>query len=366
MIILICCNDSFSTYTFRRNLILNLMKKNHHVFVVCKGDHYLKKLVDEGINVIEVKMNNTSKNPWHDFLLYLKCRQIVKMVNPDIIINYTIKPHLYMTLAARHYNIKIINFVPGISSMLYQDTLAKKILVRFYRFVSRYTWGYIFLNQDDLFEFKFQKILRAHNKTFVLNSEGVDLNVYQRCEIMDFNKVKFLFVGRLVKEKGLLEYLQAASLIKQKYEDVEFYIAGQMYEKSGSTISMDIIREYEKRGIVKYLGFIENMPELYKQVHVVVLPSYREGMPISLIEALATGRAIIASMVPGSKELVKEKFNGFSCQARDVESLTKAMINYIELSNEDKHSLSHNAHQMAKNFDVNVIVEKQLEILELR
>ena len=180
MIILICCNDSFSVYTFRRRLIHYLIGQGYHVFVLCEKDEYFQKLIDEGINVINFKMNNTSKNIFKDYVLYRKFKKIVRNIEPDVIINYTIKPHLYMTLAARNKDIKIINFISGISSLLYDDNLVKKIIVLFYRLISRYTWGFIFLNHDDLIDFKNDQIVKNNHRVFVLNSEGVDLTMYKQ------------------------------------------------------------------------------------------------------------------------------------------------------------------------------------------
>lgn len=365
MIILICCNDSFSVYTFRRRLIHYLIGQGYHVFVLCEKDEYFQKLIDEGINVINFKMNNTSKNIFKDYVLYRKFKKIVRNIEPDVIINYTIKPHLYMTLAARNKDIKIINFISGISSLLYDDNLVKKIIVLFYRLISRYTWGFIFLNHDDLIDFKNDQIVKNNHRVFVLNSEGVDLTMYKQRKELNYDVLKFLFVGRLVKEKGVIEYLEASKQLKKQFKNVEFYIAGGGYKKGSSTISLDLIEEYEAQGVIKYLGFIDNMEDVYQDMHVVVLPSYREGMPISLIEALATGKAVIASKVPGSKDIVVNNVNGFLCEAKDIESLKDAIIKYINLSIDEKERLSQNALQMASQYNVNHIIKEQLEIIEL-
>lgn len=365
MIIVICCNDSFAAYTFRLKLIKALMNKGYKVYVFCGYDAYTNKLVSEGVKVINVNIEKTGKNIFADLKLYYEFKRLIKKIKPNILINYTVKPHLYCTLAARNKNIKIINFVAGVGSIFLHENILKKFVLKLYKLVSRYVWAYIFLNETDYADFNEYNILR-NNKVFFVSSEGVDLERFSFEKIDSFDNINFIFVGRLVKEKGLVEFLKASELIKQRFNNVNFFIAGDIYQKKNSSISLETISDYENRGIVKYLGFSEEMNQVYKNMHAVVLPSYREGMPISLIEGLAMGKVGIASDVAGCRNVIDDGVNGFLFKPRNVVSLQTAIKKYLKVPNDIKMKMSQQACEKAsQTYDVKKIVPYLINIIEM-
>lgn len=365
MTVIICCNDSFSAYNFRLNLIKALISKGYQLYVLCGYDNYTYKLQLEGVRVININIEKTGKNILSDYRLYLEIKKQIKILKPSVLINYTIKPHIYATLAARNKNIKIINFIAGVGSMFLKDNLIKRIIIFLYRHISRYVWGYIFLNKTDFTDFSKYKILRK-NKVFFVASEGVDLNLFKYQKTDSYDIINFIFVGRLVKEKGLLEYLQVSEIIKREYKNVNFYIAGKLYEKKNSSIDIQIINLYQKKGLIKYLGFCEQMNEIYRNMHALVLPSYREGMPISLIEGFAMGKIAIASNVAGCKDIIDDSQNGFLFEPKNLVSLQMAIKKYLALPTQKKVLMSQNAFEKAsKEYDVKRIVPYLVNIIEM-
>lgn len=364
MTIALCCNDSFAAYNFRLNFIKALINRGYKLYVICGYDEFTNKLIDEGIEVINVNIEKTSKNIISDLKLYFEIKKVFKKIKPNLIINYTIKPHIYCTLAARKDDIKVINFIAGVGSMFLEDSILRKIIICLYRKSAKYVSKFIFINQTDFNEFKEYKIIKDEN-AYLVPSEGVDLNKFTYNSDISYETVSFIFVGRLVKEKGLNEYLEAARVIKNRFLDVNFYILGPIYKKH-SAVSLQHIYEYEKKGYVKYLGFSYDTNEVYEKMHAVVLPSYREGMPMSLIEGFAKGKVGLASNVPGCQDVIDDNVNGFLFSPKNIDSMVEVISKYINLSVNKKKEMSLSAYQKAlRYYDVEKIISKLINIIEM-
>ena len=356
MKIIINCNDCFAAYTFRLPLIKRLQQK-HDVYVVAGFDGYTRLLKEEGIKVIISKVEATSTNVFQDCNLIRFYKRTFRKIEPDVLINYTLKPHLYGSYAA-FKNTRVINFVSGTSSIFIKRNLLFYLIRFMYQLIAKKVDYYIFLNKDDCFEFKQLKILKQPYS--IINSEGVALDRFY--PDIDFKKpLTFIFVGRLVKEKGIVEYLEAAQIVKNKYPDVRFLVVGGFYQKK-SAVSKKIIDEYHQNEIIEYLGYRYDINEVLKDVHCVVLPSYREGMPISLIEGLASKKVIIASDVIGCREVVKNGYNGFLVKPKSSFDLANKLEEYINYPN--KETLHHQALLSSKQYDVAKITDKLVDIIE--
>lgn len=353
--IMINCSDCFAAYTFRLNLLKEL-KKKYDVSVLAAFDKFTPLLQSEGIRVIPFENNTTSikiRDIWKQYRFY---RRIFKNEEPDLLINYTIKPHLFGTLAAVRKT-KIINFVSGIGTAFSQKNFTFKISRCLYRLLSHKVDYYIFLNEDDYLFFRDQKLLRQPH--IILESEGVDLDRFH--PVVDFDKpLTFIFVGRLVEEKGIREYMEAAKIIKRRFPETRFLIAGDYYQKK-SRIKPEEVKAYEQNGIVEYLGFCFNIEEVLQDVHVVVLPSYREGMPLSLIEGLAAKKFLIASDVAGCKDIVIDNYNGFLVRSRSSFDLALKMEKYINSNN--KEHFHNNSLTSSKKYDQKIITAKLLVLI---
>ena len=354
--IIINCNDCFAAYKFRLDLIKKLREK-YQVYVIAGFDEHTQFLKRENVDVIAVDIDNTGTRLTQEIKLLLGYRKIVRTNRTDIINNYTIKPHLYATLVAPR-KAKIINVVTGVSSALTQNTLMSRFVILFYRLISKKVDHYVFLNADDYNYFTKLKILKKSHS--IIKGEGVNLeNFYP---YVDFSRpLTFIFIGRLVKEKGVIEYLEAAELIKRRFPGTRFLIAGAFYRKN-STVDRELVRRYEKKGIVKYLGYCHDINEILRGVHCVVLPSYREGLPISLVEALASKKIIIAADTVGSKDVVIDGYNGFLTTLGSSYDLAVKIEKYIFAQN--KEELHNNALDTARQYDVAITIKEMQKIIE--
>lgn len=353
--IIINCNDCFAIYKFRLELILEL-KKIYDVYLIAKHDMYYEPLKLYGIDVINSEVNSTSKNILKDIKLYRFYKDIFRKITPDVIINYTIKPHIYGALAAR--NTKVINFVSGTGSVFLEENITLDLVTILYRTIKRKVNKYIFINKDD-YNLFIDLGITNNNSCLIKTGEGVNLDKF--IPVVNYKKpITFIFIGRLIKEKGILEYLQAATIVKRKYPNVRFLVVGDFYKKK-SKINYKTISYYIQNGVVEYLGYMFDVVEILKEVHVVVLPSEREGLPISLIEGLASKKVIIASNTPGCKDVVIDGVNGFLSN-RDPLDIAAKMINYINYPNKEK--LHNNAYQSSNKYDKKYYIEEMVKIIE--
>lgn len=353
--LVINCNDCFALYTFRLELLKQL-KEKYKLYVIARKDDYYPLLLEAGIDIIDSSLEGSKKNLFKDLKLIFFLRKTIRKIKPDIIINYTIKPHLYGSLVSK--DAKIINFVSGVGSVFLKRNLLFHLCKYFYRFIAKKVDLYIFLNNDDLELFQNLRLIK--NKYEVIKGEGVHLeNFYP--EINFELPPTFIFIGRLVKEKGIIEYLFAAKKIKEKYPNTRFLVVGGFYDKE-SVVDKEYLLKFQSEGIIEYLGYSYNINEILRNVHVVVLPSYREGFSISLIEGLASKKFLITTNVAGCKDICIDGYNGFLVGPKNVEMLANAIERYI--LSEEKELLHENALNSSYQFNKIFYIEKMVDIVE--
>lgn len=356
--IMIACNDSFALYTFRLNLI-KYLANDYKIIGVCNVTTYKEELDNENLILVNIPISSTSTSIIDDIKIINIFRKLHKKYKPDILINYTVKPHVYSTLM-KSKKTKVINVVTGVGSAFLHKNLVFFLIKYMYRFIKGKVDAYIFLNYDDYADFKKNKLI-LKNKVYFLNSEGIDTNKFYS-EGYNFQVVPtFIFVGRMVMEKGINEYLEAAKIIKEKY-DSRFLIAGEIYNKK-SVISGEKLENYINNGIVEYLGFRKDIEKVLKEVDCLILPSYREGMPISIIEAMAAKKCVIASNVTGIKEIINDNINGLLVKKKDVNDLVEKIEYYIKLDSKLKLEIHKNAYLSSQVYDYHFVNLKYEEIL---
>ena len=290
----------------------------------------------------------------------------MKQEKPDVVLGYTIKPVIFGTLAAKKS--KILNsysLITGLGQVYSQFAGIKTKIIRTicgiaYKIVFKYNKKVIFQNIDDLEECVKRKYVKKE-KCVVVDGSGVNLSKFERNPLP--NKNVFLMISRMIKTKGTLEYCKAAQIVKSKYPDTEFLYLGKPENKKGY-VGEEEIKQYINDKTITVLGETDNVPEIISKSAVMVLPSYyREGVPRTLLEALAMGRPIITTDSIGCRETVKEGKNGFIIPIKDVETLAEKMIYMIE-HREELEKMSEESYQYCKEkFDVNIINKKMLEIM---
>lgn len=374
MKILVISNAGFNFTVFRKPLLLALQAKGMEVHVVAPGlgrrDKEYKILNDLGITTHNIAMQRTGLNPISDTKLLLSLRALFIAVKPDIVLSYTIKPVVYGTLAA--YLAKVPQRFALITGLGYafqeNDPSLKRTLIRqiaqlLYRTALKRSHGVIFQNPDDEKLFLDHKLLSKKTPSTVVHGTGVDIT---RFSAAPFNQdsIRFLFVGRLLADKGIRELLAAAKAVKSQHPEVQFDIVGPLDENPES-IQQTELDQWVKEGIINYFGRLDDVRPRLAAASVFVLPSYREGTPLSTLEALAVGRAVITTDAPGCRETVIDGENGFLIPVQDSHALSEAMLKFIQQPDLIQ-SMGQRSRAIAEEkYDVNTVNASMLKAMGL-
>lgn len=325
-----------SLLSFRKYLIKALIGLKHEVYAIAPNftPSSRKQLEALGAIAIDCEFQRSGMNPVHDFLSTIKLSRIIKSINPDITLGYFIKPVIFGTIAAwfarvprRIAMVEGLGYVftPNSEKLTFKRRLLKYVVMWLYRLAFSKAHKVVFLNEDDKNELVNLKLI-SPNKSYVLGGIGVDLSEWVE-HIPPTDPVTFILVARLLREKGVLEYAAAAKIIKLKFPQVNFIILGGIDENPGA-ITEECVSTWVSDGILDWHGHVPVQPWLAES-SVFVLPSYREGVPCSTQEALAMGRAIITTDVPGCRETVVHRVNGFLIPPRNVQALADSMEEFI-------------------------------------
>ncbi|MFT3936059.1 MAG: glycosyltransferase family 4 protein [Chitinophagaceae bacterium] len=334
-------NTSWSIYKFRLYLLQELIKKGYEIYVLAPRDNYTELFEHlEGINFIELKkLQGKSISLYDDFQLYKELRKHYKKIQPHLIFHYTIKACIYGPIAAAHTGCKAISVITGLGYTFASNKILKIAASNLYRHALKKANEVWFLNPDDQKIFIDSGIVKKET-TFLLPGEGVDATVFYATPFQPLKKpVVFLLIGRLIKHKGIYEFATASGIMQKKKVDAKFQLLGFTDDKSAVAISKEQLAKWEKAGNIDYLGTTDNVAPFIAKADCIVLPSYREGMPLSLLEGSSMCKAIIASDVAGCREIVKDGINGFLCKAKNAEDLAVKMEKYCSLTDAEKHAM---------------------------
>lgn len=351
-------NHSGGLYDFRKDLIYALQKQGEIVAVVPKNDKWqeLCSIVDKAI---ELPLDRRGMNPIHDFSLFCKYRQILREIKPKLVITYTIKPNVYGGIACRMAHIPYAVNITGLGSAIENGGLLRKFILMLYKISLKGVRVVFFENAANRDALVNAGVV-PQGRDVVLNGAGVNLNDYPYQEYPNDGTVRFLFVGRIMKEKGVDEFFVAAERMKKKYgKRVEFRMAGMFEEAYKQKID-----ELASDGVIDYLGYQADMKSLYGAASCVVLPSYHEGMSNVLLEAAATGRPLITSDIPGCREAVDDGVSGYICPAKDADALYDTMQCFVELPESWRAEMGcRGREQMEKRFSKDAVVAETMKWL---
>ena len=353
-------NSSWYLYHLRRDFIQFLQDKGFEVVAICPGDEATPLLKDMGIRWVDLNIKPRGTNPWRDFQTFIRLYRVFKKEQPNMVFNYTIKPIIYGSLAAKLTGIRpVFSMVPGRGS-LYMDRsdagrLLRKIVLPVYRTALKSNKRVYFQNKQDKKLF-LKTLLIGKDQAVVMNGSGVNLQWFQP-EIEKTRPQTFLLMARLLKEKGILEYVDAARRLREKYPQARFNLLGPLETGKGA-IKKKQIDNWREEGVIQYLGKTVDVRPHIAECEVFVLPSYyREGLPKSLLEALAMGKPVITTNWPGCREVVVNKSNGYLVPIKDPVALADAMERFLADPGLSKR-MGLDSRQMAVNrFDVNHVNE---------
>lgn len=358
MQILILANHSGGLYDFRKDLIAALKQHAEVSVAVPRNDRWdeLQALADR---VIELPIDRRGMNPARDAKLLGQYRAILKRLRPDLVLTYTIKPNIYGGLACRALHIPYAVNITGLGSAIENGGWLKRFVLTLYKPVLAGAEVVFFENAGNRDTLAATGVV-PRGRDVVLHGAGVNLEDYPCQPYPQEGMVRFLFVGRVMHEKGVDELFSVARRLKRAYGDgVEFHIVGSFEE--GYKPLMD---ELEQTGVVKYHGYQSDMKHFYAMADCVVLPSYHEGMSNVLLEAAASGRPLITSDIPGCREAVEPGVSGYLCPARDADALYAAMRRFLELPPAQRAAMGAASHDwIARNFDKKAVVAETVAAL---
>ncbi len=359
--ILVIANTAWNIYNFRMTLISELQKNGHEVIVAASYDMYEKHIKERGIQCCDIKMNQKGTNPFSDFKIIKQYRKLFKTVAPNIVLSYTVKPNIYASLAlVKIKNIYIINNISGLGTLFIKKTIYSLIGKCLYRLaLLRSNWVF-FQNRDDEKLFVNSKLV-SNKKTSVIPGSGVDTEKYRVKRNINKGK-KILFVGRLIGDKGIVEFFKASKIVSKTHPDVQFIIVGELGANNKTAISKEVLECYLKETNAVFLGKRDDMIPVYKNADIMVLPSYREGLSKALLEAASMSLPIITTNVPGCKDVVKDGYNGYLCEVKNYESLAEKILDMLSLSGEERIELGKSGRDFAKNnFDEKLMFMEYLK-----
>ncbi|MFK5948087.1 MAG: glycosyltransferase family 4 protein [Methylococcales bacterium] len=367
--ILILGGVSKSLVNFRKNLLESFVADGHKV-IACAPDaspEIKQKLSEMGVIYQKVDLERTALNPVKDLRTIISLIKLLKKHRPDIFLGYTIKPVIYGSIAARISGIpRIFSMIEGLGYAFTGTGFKRRLLSRLAKFLYKHSLKYntkiFFLNPDDLNLFGQNCLADVSKQAVLLNGIGVDLEEFT--PVSHPKRLTFLLIARLVKDKGVFEYVKAAHIIRQSYSGVSFKLVGFM-DKNPSSISEPVLQDWIEAGDIEYLGFMSDVRPSIEDSSVYILPSYREGLPRTTMEAMAMGRAIITTDVPGCRETVEQGINGFLVPVKDVNALVEAIEHFIHQP-DDIERMGQESRKIAEEkYDVHKVNAVILNTMEL-
>lgn len=364
-----------SFYGFRADLIRALLKKGHQVYAFTSEytTEDLKKIENLGATPVIYTLNRGGLNPLADMIATYQLSNKIKAINPDLVFSYFSKPVIFGTLAAKLAQVpRVIGMLEGLGytfteqpeGLSKKTQLIKKIQVFLYKIALPQLDQLIFLNPDDPKDL-LEKYAIQVKKVEVLGGIGLNLHHYKYSENFNSN-ISFIFIARLLAEKGIHDYIKAAKIVKEKYPSVKFTVLGAIDKEALGSLKEEELENLVKTNIIEYPGHVSNVSEWIENSSVFVLPSYyREGVPRSTQEAMAIGRAIITTDVPGCRETVVDGVNGFLVPKWNPEALAEKMIYFIEHPEQVRLMGAESYKIAVEKFDAEKVNQRLVNILGL-
>ncbi|WP_158524971.1 glycosyltransferase family 4 protein [Winogradskyella epiphytica] len=360
MKIVIAINTSWNIYNFRLGLIKALQVQGYHVLAVAPNDEYVTLLESEGVECVPIDINSKGTSIKEDLGLIRSYYKLYKDIKPNLILSYTIKPNIYGNYAAKALGIPVINNVSGLGTLFIKKNLSTFIAYGLYKTAFLKSDWVFFQNTEDQNLFHTKKLINI-KKTSIIPGSGVNTETFKVVRFNNHAKC-ILFVGRLIGDKGIREFIDAAKLLLNEFPDLKFKIVGELGYNNKTAVSEEELEEWLKISQIEYIGKVDNMKLVYEQSDIMVLPSYREGLSKSLIEACAMSLPIVTTNVPGCKDVVSDGFNGYLCKPKDAVDLADKIALLLNASEEKRLEIGRNARRIAVDkFDEKLVIASYLE-----
>jgi glycosyltransferase involved in cell wall biosynthesis len=363
-VIVISANSSWNIVNFRAGLVRALLAKGYRVVAVAPQDAYTPKISDMGATFINLPMNSAGISVVEDALLLLRYLSLFRRLRPFAFLGFTAKPNIYGSLAARVVGARIINNVSGLGTVFIKQGMLTWLVTRLYRLSLRGSSTVFFQNRDDMAMFLAGDLVRQ-NQARLLPGSGIDLDRFKPAAgPRQPGPLRFLFVARILWDKGVAEYVEAARLVRRSRPEIRFQMLGPLGANNRTAVPSAAVERWRAEKVVEYLGDSDDVRAAMAQADCIVLPSYREGLPRTLLEGSAMGKPLIATDVPGCRDVVVEGETGYLCADRSAEALAAAMLRMIDDSAEDRLAMgARGRRKVEEEFCESRVVDKYLDAL---
>jgi len=345
------------------NFVRALLADGHEVHTIAPHDDYTRYLIEAGCIHHDLKMDSRGANPIKDFLLVFELLSAYRIVKPDVVLHYTIKPNIYGTIAAAILRIPSINNVCGLGTIFLKKNLVSSIAIALYRLAFKFPKKVFFQNPDDRDLFITKKLV-ASSFTDLVPGSGIDLRRFVPSDFKRNQTFTFLLVSRLITDKGVLEFIDAIRQLKATGIDAKFQVLGAKDPRHKRGIKLKVIDKWISSGTIEYLGTTKDVRPFIQQADCIVLPSYREGTPRTLLEAASIAKPIITTDVPGCHQVVVDGHNGLLCKLKDSTDLAHKMRAMASFDNETLKTMGLNGRKKAElEFSETIVIDKYLKAI---
>lgn len=363
--VVISINAAWNIVNFRRGLIAALQANGFHVVALAPSDPYVSRFAELGVEYHEIKMDQQGVSPLRDLQLLFRYRQALGRIRPDVFLGYTAKPNIYGSLAAQLLGIPVINNVSGLGTAFIKQGLLTRIVSTLYRAAFSRSATVFFQNAEDRDLFVGKKLVRAA-KAGLLPGSGINLDEFRPAPAPSSgDRFVFLLVARLVWDKGVGEYVEAARLVRAVEPGARFQLLGFLDVANRTAVPRSAVEAWVAEGLIDYLGHADDVRPVMSRADCIVLPSYREGLPRVLLEGAALGKPLIATDVPGCRQVVEDGRNGWLCTVRDSGSLADAMLRMLRLSPGERQDMAAaGRRKIEAEYDERIAVERYLAAIK--
>lgn len=362
--VVIALNSAWNLFNFRAGLIRALIEAGYEVVALAPPDEYVGRLGALGCRFAALPMDNKGTHLGRDFLLFWRIYRLLNRERPLVYLGYTVKPNVYGSLAAHALGIPVINNIAGLGAVFIKGGWLARLVRGMYRLALARSSKVFFQNDDDRQMFVSGGLVSDAIADLVPGS-GVDLEKFQPVPLPARPVVRFLLVARMLWDKGVGEYVEAARLLNRRGIEAEFCLLGFLDVKNPAAISRKQMDEWVAEGVVRYLGSSDDVREEIIQTDCVVLPSYREGVPRTLLEAAAMARPIVTTDSVGCRDVVDHGINGYLAKPKDASDLAEKMERIVAMTRSERESMGLRGRQkVERQFDEKIVIGKYLEAIQ--
>lgn len=362
--ILFCCNSVFGMVNFRGGVIRHLVAQGHRVVVVAPPDEYVSTLVSLGAHYEEWQLSGRGTHLFSELSAIRQLDRIYRDVRPSVAFHFTIKPVIYGAIVARRLRIPFISVLTGLGYAFINKNWVSVAAIALYRYTLRWSFEVWVLNREDQRVMCQRDLLRSA-RIRLIPGEGVDTTYFCPGDAApQTSETRFLLIARLLRDKGVLEFVEAARMLRARGVHAQFALLGQADADSPTAIKREDVVAWEREGLLSYLGVAKDVRPFIQSADCVVLPSYREGLPRTLLEASAMAKPVVATDVPGCRDVVVDGVTGYMCRVKDASDFADKMERMVRVGPGERSVLGEQGRRfVSANFDERLVIGQYETVL---